>query len=325
MNNETTGKFITELRKQKNLTQAQLAEMIHVSDKAVSRWETGRGFPDLDNMEALSSCLDITVAELLKGERLSDSITKEEVQDITEGSFSISKELLNRKKYIGILLGFLVGLLIIGTAVIHMTSPIYISGAGDALTIEELQDGTVIAILGPKVSGYDTEDVREPESNEPLTFISCYTTRWSELTGKEGSSMVLIGNKSELGNIYYSPSSNGDELIYSGDKASEVNGGVQTLPRLAYNYWLIIGIVLSASGLIAFYVFRKRYFAGRILRIVLVPVAFTLSIPLCLMGRFDEIYNASFYFSGIVLTAAVIYFVIILLIRARTSKKASGI
>ena len=48
MNNETTGKFITELRKQKNLTQAQLAEMIHVSDKADSRWETGSGYPDDD-------------------------------------------------------------------------------------------------------------------------------------------------------------------------------------------------------------------------------------------------------------------------------------
>ena len=100
MNNEKTGRFIADLRKEKSLTQAQLAELIHVSDKAVSRWETGRGFPDLDNMEALSEYLEVTVPELLKGERLSDSLTREDMQDITRDSFSISKEFFKRKKFI---------------------------------------------------------------------------------------------------------------------------------------------------------------------------------------------------------------------------------
>lgn len=58
MNIEKTGQFIAELRREKQLTQVQLADAIHVSDKAVSRWETGRGFPDIDNLEALSECLD---------------------------------------------------------------------------------------------------------------------------------------------------------------------------------------------------------------------------------------------------------------------------
>lgn len=54
MNTERTGRFIAELRRDRQFTQAQLADAIHVSDKAVSRWETGRGFPDIDNLEALS-------------------------------------------------------------------------------------------------------------------------------------------------------------------------------------------------------------------------------------------------------------------------------
>ena len=62
MNMEKTGGFIAALRKEKGWTQAQLAEQILVSDKAVSRWETGRGFPDIGNMEALAACLDVTEA-----------------------------------------------------------------------------------------------------------------------------------------------------------------------------------------------------------------------------------------------------------------------
>jgi len=65
MNIEKTGQFIAELRREKQFTQVQLADTIRVSDKAVSRWETGRGFPDIDNLEALSECLDVSIAELM--------------------------------------------------------------------------------------------------------------------------------------------------------------------------------------------------------------------------------------------------------------------
>ena len=65
MNIEKTGQFIAELRREKQFTQVQLADTIRVSDKAISRWETGRGFPDIDNLEALSECLDVSIAELM--------------------------------------------------------------------------------------------------------------------------------------------------------------------------------------------------------------------------------------------------------------------
>lgn len=320
MNNEKTGRFIADLRKEKSLTQAQLAELIHVSDKAVSRWETGRGFPDLDNMEALSECLEVTVPELLKGERLSDSLTREDMQDITRDSFSISKEFFKRKKYVSILLGFLIGLLIISAAAVHLNSPIYVSGAGDAITVEELPDGKVMAVLGDKVSGYDIEKVTDPDTGSPLLFISCYRTRWESIRGISQSTMVMLGDRKDLGKVYYYPSPDGDELIYSGEKAGNDSGGVQTLPRLIYNGWLIIGIAASLVGLIIYFIFRKKYFAETVLKIALIPIALTLSIPLCLMGRFGEVYNAAFYLSGIVLLAAVIYVIFILLLRLRKAR-----
>jgi transcriptional regulator with XRE-family HTH domain len=66
-----TGLFISDIRKEKGLTQKQLAEEIGVSDKAISRWETGRGMPDTSIMPDLCKVLDISINELLSGQRLS--------------------------------------------------------------------------------------------------------------------------------------------------------------------------------------------------------------------------------------------------------------
>ena len=64
------GKFITECRKKKNLTQAQLAEKLNLTDRAVSKWETGKAMPDSDIMLALCEILEIHVNELLCGEKI---------------------------------------------------------------------------------------------------------------------------------------------------------------------------------------------------------------------------------------------------------------
>lgn len=68
MNKYVTGTVIRRLRESKNMTQAELAEKIFVSGKAVSKWETGQGFPDISLLEPLAKALDISVIELLSGE-----------------------------------------------------------------------------------------------------------------------------------------------------------------------------------------------------------------------------------------------------------------
>lgn len=64
------GKFIAQCRKKKNLTQAQLAEKLNITDKAVSKWETGKSMPDSSIMLELCEILGITVNELLSGEEI---------------------------------------------------------------------------------------------------------------------------------------------------------------------------------------------------------------------------------------------------------------
>ena len=68
MDRYVTGAVIRKLREGKRMTQDELAEKIYVSGKAVSKWETGQGFPDISLLEPLAQALDISVIELLSGE-----------------------------------------------------------------------------------------------------------------------------------------------------------------------------------------------------------------------------------------------------------------
>lgn len=65
-----TGQLIAERRRELGLSQTELAEQLHVTDKAVSRWETGRGMPSVDLLEPLADALGLSVSELLSGKRL---------------------------------------------------------------------------------------------------------------------------------------------------------------------------------------------------------------------------------------------------------------
>lgn len=67
-----TGAAIRRLREARGLTQAQLAAMLEVSDKAVSKWETARGLPDISLLEPLSAALGVSVTELLSGDQVTN-------------------------------------------------------------------------------------------------------------------------------------------------------------------------------------------------------------------------------------------------------------
>lgn len=72
MNQEKIGKFITKLRKEKNLTQQELAVKLGVTDRAVSNWENGRRLPDYSLLKPISDALEISVNELLIGEKVDE-------------------------------------------------------------------------------------------------------------------------------------------------------------------------------------------------------------------------------------------------------------
>ena len=70
MDSKKMGLFISQLRRDKGLTQSELAQRLEVTNKAISRWETGRGYPDIEFIPALAAVLGVSVQELLEGKRL---------------------------------------------------------------------------------------------------------------------------------------------------------------------------------------------------------------------------------------------------------------
>ena len=72
MDAQKFGAFIAVCRKEKNMTQADLAAELQVTDKAVSRWERGIGFPDINTLEPLADALDVSVLELMRSERITE-------------------------------------------------------------------------------------------------------------------------------------------------------------------------------------------------------------------------------------------------------------
>ena len=95
MTSKECGIFIAELRKENELTQKDLAEKINVSDKAVSRWETGKGYPDVTSLVSLSDYFGVSVNELLAGKRLTVEDIKETAD---ENLISVIEQVQKNKK-----------------------------------------------------------------------------------------------------------------------------------------------------------------------------------------------------------------------------------
>lgn len=144
MDQKKIGSFLRELRKEKELTQEQLAERFNVSNRTISRWETGSNMPDLSLLVELADYYDVDIQEIIHGERKSEKMSQEEkekmllVADYTEKEKDV---LLKRLRIISIigLCAFLIGFTMLSMG-LSGTSPVadYILGTSFGLTVGAL-------------------------------------------------------------------------------------------------------------------------------------------------------------------------------------------
>lgn len=116
MDSQKFGDFLCSLRKEKGWTQQELAEQLHVTDKAVSKWERGAGFPDIKMLEPLADALDVSVLELMQSERIDKPTvpteqSAEAVQNMMELS-AVKQKMMVRNEIIVCLLLAGIGLLV---------------------------------------------------------------------------------------------------------------------------------------------------------------------------------------------------------------------
>ncbi len=85
------GAFIAQLRKEANMTQAELAQKLNVTVQAVSKWERGKGLPDINTLEPLADALGVSIIELMKAQRAETSLPQKEMNSATKDIFSFLK------------------------------------------------------------------------------------------------------------------------------------------------------------------------------------------------------------------------------------------
>lgn len=120
MDQVKTGRFIAEERKRKGYTQRRLAELLDISDKTVSKWETGKGFPEVSLLLPLCGELGVSVNELLTGERIP---TEDYQRRAEENMVDLVRETQENKKKI------ILSALVAGMALLGATPLFIISGA----------------------------------------------------------------------------------------------------------------------------------------------------------------------------------------------------
>ena len=117
MNQEKIGKFIASCRKQKNITQQELAEKLGVSDRTIGNWENGRNMPDLSLFKPLCKELDISLNDFLSGEVVSKGVYQERLEENIINTIEYTnKKIKDRNLLIGIIL-IIFGVLIAVSAV----------------------------------------------------------------------------------------------------------------------------------------------------------------------------------------------------------------
>lgn len=105
MNQEKIGRFIANCRKQRKMTQSELGEKLGVTEKSVSNWENGRNMPDLSLFKPLCNELNITLNDLLSGEKVTEKEYREKLEENIINTIDYTnKKLENRNNFIGFIL-----------------------------------------------------------------------------------------------------------------------------------------------------------------------------------------------------------------------------
>lgn len=124
MDSKKFGEFVAETRKELGLTQSELAKKLSVTNKAVSRWETGAGFPDINTLEPLAEALGISVVELIRSERIEGDISEEAAEKALSYTIELANLKRDRREFIIAAVALsLIGLMLIALAVFMPSAP----------------------------------------------------------------------------------------------------------------------------------------------------------------------------------------------------------
>lgn len=190
MNKQKTGALIAAIRKEKGLTQEQLGEKLYVTGRAVSKWERGDSAPGVDLLEKLAAELDITVTELLAGERVPQEDLNEKAQQLALTMLRQEKRAIYRTLLLAVLAALLAVVLVLdlwGPAIFQRGNPIPYLAAAAKLSTQpyvRVEDRSTYDIYITR--GYDCPELFEKiEQERGVTFAEQMGSAFRFTNGKD--------------------------------------------------------------------------------------------------------------------------------------------
>lgn len=213
------GQFIAGIRKEKKMTQAELASQIHVTDKAISRWERGLGFPDIQTLEPLAQALGISVLELMRSERLEAvrqdeqqeevRYTQGEVAEMLQNAGDISRQQKKQDRNANAIAGIVLAVIAV---VVWMTK---LASLGGALVIGGIAATVFVSLW------YFFQNIDDAESRKIYGVAAILSV---------GFLLALV------------------QYVW-GDRLSEIlPGGIDTQQEIFWTVWYLLVIVLLLMG-----------------------------------------------------------------------------
>lgn len=146
MDQKKTGMFLRELRKEKNLTQEQLAEIFGVTNRSVSRWETGANMPDFDLVIEIANYFNISIEEFLDGERKTEMVDKKTEETLLKvADYEKEEKMRFSKRMCGIFLAAIAAFCVYGY--------LDIQGLASAGMYENIADVSLGLVFGALILG----------------------------------------------------------------------------------------------------------------------------------------------------------------------------
>lgn len=221
------GQFIAGIRKEKKMTQAELAQQIHVTDKAVSRWERGLGFPNIQTLEPLAQALGITVLELMRSEKKETEeqdqqpeerrYTQGEVAEMLQNAGDISRQQKKQDRNANVIAGIVLAAI---TVIVWMTK---LASLGGALVIGGIAATVFVSLW------YFFQNIDDEESRKIYGVAA----------------ILSVGFLLALAQYVW------------GDRLSEIlPGGIDTQQEIFWTVWYLLVIVMFLVGTLR--VIRKQ-------------------------------------------------------------------
>ena len=234
MDNLQTGAFIRELRKDKGLTQKDLANQLHITDRAVPKWKRGLCAPDLSTLEPLSVILGTSVSELIAGKRMEQTPHREEIEENVQNTLQYSKE-ERRQKTRTFRKAYLSGISLFFILLLAVLAFFWWKGVFNIIHRAESPDGSCLLTV------YDRDIAIDRFSHEPhITVITDYPP-------DEGWSTVIYSGVFQ--GAWWSPNSDQFVLAFQDGQINRlVLHGRTTHSTSNLNAYLSIGLEQSELG-----------------------------------------------------------------------------